>query len=74
MKRVGLLFVRGPIACAIRAPINEQAKPYVRGVAGVAKEIVDLSPQQSLDQAEAFLASLGYTMLGRHCTNQECRW
>jgi hypothetical protein len=40
----------------------------VYGELGAVKGIVDLSPQQALDQAEAFLASLGYTILRRTAT------
>jgi hypothetical protein len=35
----------------------------MNGELGTVKEIVDLLPQRALGQAEAFLASLGYTIL-----------
>jgi hypothetical protein len=38
------------------------------GEIGSIKGIVDLSPEHALDEAEAFLASLGYSILRRTST------
>jgi hypothetical protein len=38
------------------------------GELGAVKGIVDLSPEHALDEAEAFLASLGFSILRRTST------